>query len=210
MRRSLTGAITGLAVLGALAGCSHPRSSQTASTLTPSPTDGSAYVNAPSSTAPSGPATTQAGTSLKFGSEAVVRWQARADNSALLDITVTSAQKSSFSDKAWRGWKVASKTRQSTPYFVHATIKDSGTTRLDGLTAPLYALDDGQQLLQPSTFKVAFPACNPPTFPVHFKPGQSTKVCLVYLVPAGKSFVGVSYRPDDTQPPITWSTSGKG
>jgi hypothetical protein len=212
VRRSLPAVVAGVLALGALAGCSHPRSSKvdtpTPSTTASAPTgSSSAYLDTPT---PSTATTTQPGTQLALKATATVQWTPKAGLTGLVDLAVDQVQRSSFSDKVWRGWNVPKQTRQSTPYFVHATVKNLGTSSLDGAAAPFYLLDDAHQLLQASSFKTAFTPCTPPTLPPHFGPGQSAQVCLVYLVPKGKSYVSVAYRPDDAQEPITWAATSPG
>jgi hypothetical protein len=208
LQRLLGAVIAGGLALGALAGCSHPRSSRPDTpTTTPSvtpPGSPSAYVDTPTPTVTTTP-TTQAGNELRLKQPATVQWSPRPGTTALIDLAVDDVQRTSFTDKAWQGWDIPAKTQQSTPYFVHATVRSISGGSLDGLPVPLYAFDDANQLLLASTFKSAFTPCTPSTLPAHFRAGQTAKVCLVYLVPKGAHYVSMAYRPDESQQPITWT-----
>jgi len=211
MRRWVA-AVAGLLLVGpAASGCSADFWSHSARTASPPPATTTA---APTSTPspyvllPDDTATTAPGTVLQLGQPATVGWLAPHDTTGVLGITVTSMRETTFA-QSFVGWQQPKQLLATTPYFVEASIKNGGHSDLAGLKVPLYGLDAAGQLVQASTFAQDFKPCEPNSFPEkRFGPGDTTKVCLVYLVPhQGRRpgrLTGVVYRPDESLAPITW------
>lgn len=191
-----------LLVLGLLlAGCSDDGSDAEEPDASSSPTESAteeAYLPVPD-----GVELTPQGSELSVGETATVAYEPRQDLVGALDITVTKLEKASF--KLFVGWKLTPETRKTQPYFVTAKIANVGETDLGGRTAPLYAVDGDNKLIEASTFASAFKPCPSESFPKKFENGDSLRTCLVYLAPDNGDLTAVSFRPTESFVPITWT-----
>jgi hypothetical protein len=151
---------------------------------------------------PKGVTVTPQGTSLPLGHAATVAWQPDQRRVAVIRLAVTRQQRVPIS--AFRDFRLDGATRRSTPYFVHATVKNLGRSDLGSVPVPLYLLDHQHTLLQASTFQAQFPACPSRPLPSSFRPGHRTTVCLVYFVPNHGTLVAMSFRPSQDYDAITW------
>ena len=88
---------------------------------------------------------------------------------------------------------------------MRATIENVGDTDLGGRPVPLYVVNEDNLLLEPTPFASSFKPCPSTPFPEKFGPGDTADVCLVYLAPDKGDLVAVSFRPDETFNPITWT-----
>ena len=152
---------------------------------------------------PDGVTLTEPGTQLSVGNPAVVAYHPRQKQVGALEIDVTQLQKSTMKD--FSAWQLTSQQRRSTPYYVHARVKNVGTSNLGGMPVPLYVVNDQNVLLESTPFASSFEPCPSTPFPKPFKPGAAAKVCLVYLAPKHGKLEAVSFRPDESFNPITWS-----
>jgi hypothetical protein len=152
---------------------------------------------------PDGVTLTPQGSQLAVGDQAVVAYEPRQDQVGALDITVTSLETTSIKDFA--AWQLKEDQQQSTPYYVRATIANVGDSDLGGRDVPLYVLNEDNVLLEPTPFASSFKPCPSTPFPKKFGPGDAADVCLVYLAPNKGDLVAVSFRPDETFNPITWT-----
>jgi hypothetical protein len=152
---------------------------------------------------PDGVTLTEPGTQLSVGDHAVVAYHPRQNQVGALDIDVTKLEKSTMKD--FSAWQLTSEQRKSTPYYVHAKVKNVGSTDLGGRPVPLYVVNDKNVLLESTPFASSFDPCPSTPFPHKFKPGATANVCLVYLAPKHGKLEAVSFRPDESFNPITWS-----
>lgn len=210
IRRTALPALATAAVL-ALAGCgggsssSAPlaggtESSPTSSAASDTPNDPSGTSS--SATVVDGVRLTAQGSQLRLGDTARVSWKPDQKTVAVAGITVTRLQRvpiSAFSD-----WRLSPATQRSTPYFVHATVRNLGRSNLSGVAVPLYLLDAHNTLLQASTFQAQFAPCPSRPLPPTFRRGKKTSVCLVYFAPQHGTLVAVSFRPTESFQAITW------
>jgi hypothetical protein len=89
---------------------------------------------------------------------------------------------------------------------VRATVANRGETDLGELRLqPLYVLDATNTLVESTLFGSTFKPCNPDAFPAPFPSGATVDLCLVYLVPNKGDLVSASFRPTETDIPITWT-----
>jgi hypothetical protein len=154
---------------------------------------------------PDGVELTEQGASLDVGETATVAYQLRQNAVGVLDITVTRLEKTSFAE-SFVGWDLSDQTKSTKPYFVRATVLNRGVTDLAGLRLqPLYALDATDTLVESTIFESTFKPCHPNVFPEPFPAGSTVDLCLVYLVPNKGELVSASFRPTETDVPITWS-----
>jgi hypothetical protein len=154
---------------------------------------------------PDGVELTDQGASLDVGETATVAYEVRQGVVGVLDITVTRLEKTSFAD-SFVGWDLKDETKTAKPYFVRATVANRGETDLGELRLqPLYVLDATNTLVESTLFGSTFKPCNPDAFPAPFPSGATVDLCLVYLVPNKGDLVSASFRPTETDIPITWT-----
>jgi hypothetical protein len=146
---------------------------------------------------------TDQGTALTLGQAATVSWQPNQKQVGVIKVSVTKLQKVPIS--AFSAWRLDAATQKSTPYFVHATVRNLGKTALSGVPVPLYLLDGRNTLLQASTFRAAFPPCPSAPLPAKFTHGKRAKVCLVYFAPGHGTLTAISFRPTQDYDAITWT-----
>jgi hypothetical protein len=207
-RPAACAALLSAAVL-ALSGCGGGSSStptatggstgSSSGTTTPAGDSGS------SSSAPAaqGVTLTAQGTKLALGQAAKVSWQPTQKKTGVIRVAVTRLERVPIS--VFHDWRLDPTTQKSTPYYVHATVTNLGTTPLSGVPVPLYLLDGRNTLLQASTFRAQFPACPSTPLPKKFVRGKRTTTCLVYFAPDHGKLVAVSFRPNQEFDAITWT-----
>lgn len=147
-------------------------------------------------------ALTEPGTDLEFGEKAVVAYEPNDKRNTVLELTVTGARRGTIADLA--AYTLDAQTRKSVPYYVDVTVTNVGRGDVGRTSIPLLAMYD-EFLLQPSGFTNTFKPCPSRPLPASFAPADSTKACLVYLVPDGGELKGVSFRPSQKFAPIEWS-----
>ncbi len=152
---------------------------------------------------PEGIELTAQGSELSVGDSATVAYEPRQDEVGALDIKVTRLVDADF--KQFVGWRITPETRQTSPYFVYATVTNVGDTDLGGDEVPLYAVDGDNKLIEASTFQSTFKPCPRGTFPKKFGNGDTGKFCMVYLAPDRGELTAVSFRPTEDFNPITWT-----
>jgi hypothetical protein len=152
---------------------------------------------------PEGVELTAQGSELEVGETATVAYEPRQNAVGALDIRVTSLEKASFSQ--FEGWDLKKETRETSPYFVRATVENVGDTDLGGRPVPLYIVDGDNRLIEASVFIGSFQPCEGSMFPKKFKNGDKVKSCLVYLAPDKGKLTAVSFRPDQEFDGITWT-----
>ena len=211
-------ALPALAVIAALtlAGCggggssSEPAAGGSTSSTPPHTTAGTTPDSSPSSSPNSGSTTsavdgvqlTPQGARLKVGDTARVSWQPDQKTTGVIAVTVTGLLKMPIS--TFSAWRLNGQTKRSTPYFVHATVRNLGKSDLSHAPVPLYLLDERQALLQASTFQAQFPPCPSRPLPAKFRHGDKASVCLVYFAPHHGKLVAISFRPTQDFNAITW------
>ena len=153
---------------------------------------------------PDGVELTAQGSELSLGDKATVAYEPRQnDDVAALDLTVTRIEEASF--KLFVGWKLSKETLRTTPYFVHAKVRNVGRTDLGKERVPLYAVDGDNKLIESSTFASTFKPCPSASLPDKFRQGDTTSTCLVYLAPDKGEVTAVSFRPTEDFAPIIWT-----
>lgn len=192
----------------AMTGCSdEPEEDPPSSDPEPSATStpGSATASeTPYLPVPDGVELTAQGTQLALGDSAVVAYHPRQDVVGVLGITVERIDKTSFKE-SFAGWKLGPEFTGTTPYFVRALLTNEGEADLGGRPVPLRIVDSADRLVEPSEFKGTFEPCPSKPFPETFGPGDSRRVCLVFLAPEGSQLEAVSFRPSQDFNPITWT-----
>jgi hypothetical protein len=193
-----------LAAALTVAGCSSSDDGQPESAgTTPSSPDATETTETPYLPVPAGVELTPPGTHLAVGDNAVVAYKPRQGQVGALDIRVTDLEKATIDD--FSAWQLSAQQKKSNPFYVRATVKNVGDTDLGGRPVPLYVVNDKNVLLEATPFASSFAPCPSTPLPDKFKPGDSTRVCLVYLAPDHGDLEAVSFRPEETFNPITWT-----
>jgi len=196
--------LTSVLVTGvlALSGCGGSDSSGSApgpGTSSGTATDGGSST---STGVAQGVELTPDGSSLKVGDTARVSWEPNQRTTGVIAVKVTRLQRVPIS--AFRDWRLTGTVQRSTPYFVHARVRNLGRADLSGKPVPLYVLDHRNTLLEASTFRARFDACPSTPFPARFRHGRTASVCLVYFAPDHGRLDAVSFRPTQDVEGITW------
>lgn len=152
---------------------------------------------------PAGTDLTPPGTELSVGDHAVVAYHPRQGQVAVLDIAVTGLERAPMRDFA--AWQLSKQQQASTPFYVHARVTNVGETPMGGRPVPLYVVNEDDVLLESTPFASSFRPCPSTPFPKPFAPGDTTKACLVYLAPDHGRLEAVSFRPEESFDPITWT-----
>jgi hypothetical protein len=145
---------------------------------------------------------TAPGSRLKLGETARVSWKPDQRTTGVIAVKVTGLLKmpiGTFDD-----WRLDRATRRSTPYFVHAAVRNLGNSDLSRVAVPLYLLDQRETLLQARRFLAQFTPCPSRPLPAKFGRGDKASVCLVYFAPHHGKLVAISFRPTEDFDPITW------
>lgn len=153
---------------------------------------------------PEGVELTEPGSELEVGDTAVVAYRPRQNQVGALDIRITRLEQTSIK-QSFTAWQLSPAGEKSTPYFVHARIENVGDTDLGGRPVPLYVVNEDDVLLESTPFASTFAPCPSKPFPKRFGPGAKTNACLVYMAPDHGELVAVSFRPEETFNPITWT-----
>jgi hypothetical protein len=206
LSRALVCGVLGLALVGCSDDPDAPGADPTSSG-SPSVSGSDSGSAGPSGSllVPDGVELTEQGASLEVGETATVAYEVRQGVVGVLDITVTRLEKTSFGE-SFVGWDLDDQTKQAKPYFVRVTVANRGETDLSKLRLqPLYALDATDTLVESTVFASTFRPCGPNVFPARFPPGKTVDLCLAYLVPNKGDLVAASFRPTQTDIPITWT-----
>ncbi len=181
-----------------LAGCSGDDSSDASEK-----SSGSASAS-PYLPVPDGVELTPQGSELKVGEAGTVAFEPRQDEVGVLDLNVTKMEQTTVR-QSLSAWQLTPAQKNSTPYFVHVSVKNVGETDLGGRRVPLYAVNQDDLLLESTPFASSFEACPSTALPEKFGPGAAADMCLVYLAPDRGTISAISFRPEETFDPITWT-----
>lgn len=185
-----------------LAGCGGSSSSSAGGSSGSSTSGTSTASGGSSPSVVQGVKLTPDGSSLKVGETARVSWHPDQKKTGVIAVRVTRLEKVPL--KAFKDWRLTGSVLKSTPYYVHATVKNLGATDLSGVPVPLYVLDHHNTLLESSTFRARYTPCPSKPFPAKFTRGHTTSVCLVYFAPDHGTLDAVSFRPNQDVDGITW------
>jgi len=164
------------------------------STPTPSPTV----------TLPPGVTLTAPGAELAFGGTATVHYSPSQSLGSVLAFTVKDATLGRLSDL--KGFNLDTDYKKNANYyFVRVKVENLGEGDLGGRDVPLNGVNDKDTLLPPVVFQSAFEKCPSKRMPKPFVKGDKFSTCLVFLSPDKGALTAVSYRPTETDEPITWT-----
>jgi hypothetical protein len=185
------------AVAVVLAGCS---SSEPA----PEPSAGAATTATPKGfEPPSGVTLTPGGTRLPVGRPATVVHQVADSAASAITVTVSAVTRGSIKD--FRYFSLDDATKKSRPYYVRATVNNDGPAGLGGAAVPMFARDSTGADIPASDIVGTFEPCPASTLPESFLPGASADLCLVYLLPKGRTVRSVVLQTGSAEDAITWA-----
>lgn len=173
-------------------------------TPTPTPTATATATEKPYLPVPAGVELTTPGSALSLGDKAVVAYRPRQGQVGVLTVAVRRIERTTFRE-SFAGWKLGDEFTGMTPYFVRATLTNTGDADLGGRPVPLYGVDSKRTLLEASRFRGSFRPCPSLPFPKVFAGGAAHRACLVYLAPVGTTLTSVTFRPSEEFVPITWT-----
>jgi hypothetical protein len=191
----------------------------TAAPATPAPADTTASAPAPATTtaetaatpAAGGGGLTPAGTTLKVGQTAHVKFKLLSGTTEgktyRLDTTVVKIEKGTLGD--FKNIKLDAKQKNSTPYYVTVKISNPGGTvpvKQDDPDVRFDGVDDRGQDQNSLIIIGTFDRCDDTTAPSPFTKGKSYTSCQIYLIPGGGSIDAVKWSGADEyySKPITW------
>lgn len=151
---------------------------------------------------PAGVTLTKGGTKLTEDASASVVYQVGARAASAITVTVTSVRKGNIKDFKFFSLDEASKA--SSPFYVSVTVKNEGPAGVGGGALPMFAHDSSNTVFPPNELVGTFKPCPKPGLPKSFLPGSTAKLCLVYLVPKGRSLQSVDLRTGSAQDAISW------
>jgi hypothetical protein len=197
-------ASAGLLGLGLLTGCGDGSEEPDAEETSASPVESEAVDPAAYLPAPDGVELTMPGTGVGLGESAVLAWEPRQGEVAVVELSVTRIDRTSI-EESFQGWQVDDRTAAQTPYFAGVLVENLGETDLGRQPLPLYATDGGELLIEPTGFQGDFEPCPGGTLPNEFAPGDRERLCLVFLTEPTAELEGVAFLPAAGLEPITWS-----
>jgi hypothetical protein len=180
---------------GALvAGCSGDKPT-TSSASSPSTARTAAASKGPAATA-------KAGTVVKLGQPAVVRWHAGVAHDSLVAITVTGVKRGAIADLDQFALNRAAHT--SNVYYVFVVVRNVGTGNLSKRHLSLYGKVTPHLVVPPVRFTLPFPRCDDRPLPAHFTRNARARVCLVMLAPRHGTISSVQWRSHRLPQPVSW------
>jgi hypothetical protein len=151
---------------------------------------------------PAGVTLTEGGTNLAKGKPASVIYQIADKTRSVVTVAVTDVKKGNIKD--FKFFSLDDETKQSTPFYVRATVKNAGPAGLGAAPIPLYAHDSDNTISLPNELVGEFRPCPNGTLPKSFLPDAAAKVCLVYLLPKGATLTSIDLKTTDQKDTITW------
>lgn len=151
---------------------------------------------------PAGVTLTKGGSAVAAGKPASVIYQIADKTRSVVTLTVTNVKKGNIKD--FKFFSLDDATKQSTPYYVRATVKNVGPAGIGAAPVPLYAHDSTNTISRPNELVGEFKPCPNGTLPRSFLPDATAKVCLVYLLPKGMTLTSIDLKTADQKNAITW------
>ncbi len=151
---------------------------------------------------PAGVDLTPAGTELEVGKPATVVFETGDGAASAITAMPTKVTRGTIKDFEFFSLDAASK--ESTPYYVAATVTNDGPAGLGGLGAPFVAHDDTDMIVAPNVINGEFAPCENGQLPAKFLPGDTAELCMVFLVPKGRTLVSIDAVSSDPATAVHW------
>ena len=143
------------------------------------------------------------GDQLALGDSAPLTWSPKQGVEGEVDVTVNRLDRATMKD--FSAFKLDRAMKRSTPYYVHVTVKNTGTANLSGVELPLF-LDNGSDVLFPAArITSSFKPCPSQPLPKQFTEGKRARQCLVFLAAEKTKLQAIAMRPTEDTEPITWT-----
>lgn len=184
----------GVAAALVLAGCSSSESEKAEPVVT--------SVTPKGFDVPAGVTLTKGGSSLALGAPASFVLDVGGEPASAVTASVTAVKKGSIDD--FRFFSLDETTKKAAPYYVTVNVTNDGPAGLGGAALPVYANDDTFTNLPASDIVGEFKPCPRSTLPDTFLPGTAADICLVYLVPEGRTLQKIILQPGKTKDAIAW------
>jgi hypothetical protein len=152
---------------------------------------------------PPGVTITPGGTRLAVREPATVVHQVGDSAESAMTVAVSAVERGSMKD--FKYFSLDAATKRSSPYYVRATVTNDGPAGLGRASLPMVALDSTGADVPASDIVGTFEPCPAPTLPESFLPGASADVCLVYLLPKGRTLTSVTLQTGAAKDAVTWT-----
>jgi len=152
---------------------------------------------------PPGVTLTKGGTGVKVGSPASVVYQLGDRGTSAITVTVSAVTKGEIKD--FQFFSLDEATKRANPYYVTINVKNEGPAGLGGAALPIYAFDSTSTNLPANDIVGTFKPCQTPTLPESFLPGAVADICLVYLIPEGRTLTSINLQTGSTADAIRWT-----
>ena len=190
-RAAASSAVTPLALVAPLAGCSHEHASKPV-VVGPA---------TPSVAVPHGLTLTRPGAQLKVGQAAHVPWRIHRQPTSVLSVRVVKVVRGSLR----RDFKdFTGLTPGLTPYYVTSRIADAGPRPLKPTTTPLYAQDSRKSVFRQTRVRGHFRRCSSHPLPRRFAVHQLVTTCQIFLIRRGATLRALQLRTTREVQPVTW------
>lgn len=151
---------------------------------------------------PDGVELTEPSTTLDVGDPAQVLLTVGDGATSALTSTVTKITKGDIED--FEFFSLDEQSESSTPYYVTATVENLGPAGIGGTGAPFVAHDDSDTIVPPNVINGTFKPCKSGSLPESFLAGDTAKLCMVFLIPKGRSLVSIDAQSDDPATAVRW------
>lgn len=152
---------------------------------------------------PAGVKLTAPGTTVKVGKKATFVYQLDDGVASAVTAKVTAIDRGAIEDFAF--FSLDADSKASTPYYVKVTLTNDGPAGLGGAAPPFVVHDDQNSIAPPNTVTGTFKPCENRSLPKTLLPGKSAEVCMVFLLPKGRTLVSIDARSaDDAARAVRW------
>lgn len=152
---------------------------------------------------PAGVTITPGGARLAVGAPGTVVHQVADSAPSAITVTVSAVTRGSIKD--FRYFSLDDATKRARPYYVRATVTNDGPAGLGGAAMPMFAVDSTGTSIAANDIVGTFEPCPVPSLPASFLPGASADLCLVYLLPKGRTLTSVSLQTATPDAAIAWT-----
>ncbi|WP_370186656.1 hypothetical protein [Aeromicrobium sp.] len=155
---------------------------------------------------PDGVTLTDPGSRLDVGDEGTVVIDLGDGAASAVTVTVEKVRRGSIKD--FRFFTLDEKSRDATPYYVDATVRNDGPAGLGGSSLPLLAHADDDVVYPASELVGRFRPCPSSALPERFLAGASADLCFIYLLPRGTALRTIDLQPGDAASAVRWRSKG--
>jgi hypothetical protein len=151
---------------------------------------------------PAGVTLTPGGTTLTVGKPATVVHQVGDGAASAVTVAVTGIEPGSIDD--FRFFSLDDVTKKSAPYYVTVTVTNVGPAGLGGAALPIFVRDSANTNLPANDIVGTFKPCPTATLPQTFLPAATASLCLVYLVPEGRTLESIVLQTGTADDAVSW------